>query len=605
MTNKYNRKLPLSSIISKTVFAASAISAGICSTNAVADNFTVTSSSSFTNTTKDKSLTYKDNFFRPGNHSEYEGSAGFFDAQGATEAVNIVTGVNAGNVYNNAKVQLGGEDDTTNLKNMLTSIDVIDQTNKLRKQNNLSELKITDKAMAVAQVSTDWARYKTAHSGFAGQNGFAENLSWSFSVRGAVGEIGDENIPNSDLTQLATINGIPTYIPAEGSGSWYGEKVCVDSPTSQACNKRYGGETGHYRNLLASNQIAGAAVGTSYTGYGTQTYGGVYGGAGDATTYTVEEYKALLEAYIENDGWSFYNSDNTVDISNNLGADSKVAGGYANSGLNATGNTVNIQSNANAGTVYGGYAFANNTDGNTVNLAGGTVGTIYGGYAENNAGSHKNTINIKSGSADAIYLGNAATVSGTVNYLGGTVGELKALQGNGTVRDAVMNFGAEGKDENLSRTPMNTLKVGKLGGFNQYNFYLPSNIKNGDTAVQVTGDEAVNLSGASVNAYIHSDTNMNAGDAVHLLATNAGVTDDYASATVYKGLTQTDEAAIALAGNNLDLTWKTAAEQGGDNPPEDEKPEDKPPVVTPVKPQTPTLTASNGKFTGTTSPLAT
>ncbi|MBP3194870.1 MAG: CAP domain-containing protein, partial [Cardiobacteriaceae bacterium] len=488
MTNQYNRKLPLSSIISKTIFTASAISAGICSTNALADTFTVSSNTNFTNTDTGKNLTYKDNFFRPGNHSEYEGSAGFFDSQGATEAVNLLEGTsNKPSWYDKAKPNY--DNDATSLDNMQASFSILKRANELRAEEGKSPLKVSHEAMAISQLRTNYAN-----------NTGQWHAPWSSELNSVSYTGAGEN--------LADVNN-----GTQAVNNWYSEKVCITAPSSDDCKRviqmnlaatKPDDAHGHYDNLVNDNfNLTGAAISENYSGQ-------MYFISGDES-YTVEEYEKLFDEYMATDGWLYYNADNTVNVSNDLGTDSRVAGGYALAGKDATSNTVNINSNANVGTVYGGYAVSNNTSGNTVNLSGGQVGTIYGGYAENNSGSHNNTINITGGSADAIYLGNGATVSGTVNYLGGTVTELKALQGKGTAKNAVMNFGATGQDENLSRSPMNKLKVGKLGGYNTYNFYLPANIKNDDTAVQVTGDEVVNLSGASVNAYIHSDTNLNAG----------------------------------------------------------------------------------------------
>ena len=97
-------------------FSLVAIGIIFSSVNALADTFTVSSNTNYTNTTSNKSGTYKDSWFRPGNTSTKAGSAGFFEAKGSTTAMQIVTGTHAHNPtwYSQAGINLGGANDATN-----------------------------------------------------------------------------------------------------------------------------------------------------------------------------------------------------------------------------------------------------------------------------------------------------------------------------------------------------------------------------------------------------------------------------------------------------------------------------------------------------------
>ena len=265
------------------VIAATAIGAGLMATPAVADTWNVTANNGYTNTTSGTTGTYDNKFFKPGTAPKYKGSAGFFDAQGATTAVDIVTGKSGvdSTKYKEAKVDLGAENDTTNLQNMKTSLDIVRRTNELRAGEGRSALKISHELMALSQVSTDWARYKVEHSGIAGW----ENLAWDFSAKDAV-------------------------------DSWYAEKeLCPNG----ADNCQWNTSNGHYLNMMSAATVTGAAYGATYTGYGNGTQGAAYGYGSDGID--VNEYAKLLDDYIATGGWTYLNENQTVNVAENLGND--------------------------------------------------------------------------------------------------------------------------------------------------------------------------------------------------------------------------------------------------------------------------------------------
>ncbi|MBR2252013.1 MAG: hypothetical protein IJ881_06375, partial [Neisseriaceae bacterium] len=111
--------------------------------------------------------------------------------------------------------------------------------------------------------------------------------------------------------------------------------------------------------------------------------------------------------------------------------------------------------------------------------------------------------------------------------------------------------GAKSKDDK-TRTPMNKLvAAGKVGGFTEYNFYLPNAVQANDIALKAGSAE---LGKAAVNAYITGDANLKQNDIVHLISTQDGVTWN-GKGTVYQGITaKSDLGSIKVQGNNLDLT---------------------------------------------------
>ncbi|MBR1375746.1 MAG: hypothetical protein IJ566_06650 [Cardiobacteriaceae bacterium] len=537
LSNVSSNQVPKSSVnaIRAAIATASVIGAGFAG-QAAADTFSLDGGNKFNNSSKNLSGTFNDNFFRPGKTSNLAGSAGFFDAKGSTQAVQIVQGTHqyTPNWYNAAKVNLGATGDATNLQNMKESLKIIRETNHIRTDSQYGEnqpaLQVSDVLMASSQIKTDWTANHSGHSPGGGVTWAAgENLGYGISA-------------------------------TDVSYAWFSEKERCAGKNRQNCT--WSGSTGHYLNMVGDSTTAGAAINSA----GTYVTEGAYAGDNIFPTNNyydlipldktdLDRYEAQLDAYIDT-GFYFYNEGNTVDVNGNIGTDSRVAGGYAwYKQDSATNNTVNVNKSATAGTVYGGYTTGGNTSNNIVNVYG-NVGTVYGGYSENASATHSdNTINIISGKADNVYLGNGAANSGTVNFLGGSVVELKAVKGNGKANNAVLNLGAKGKDD-ANRTAMNTLKAsGEVGGFNEYNFYLPSSVKAGDTAL--SADKAT-LGNAAVNVFVPGDTNLKSSESMHLIATNNGVSWN-GKAQVHQGVTlKTDFGAVGVSGKNLDLSLNGA-----------------------------------------------
>ena len=340
-----------------------------------ADTFTVNSSSTYTNA--GSSGTYSNKYFRPGKAPSYAGSAGFFDAQGSATARDIVIGANSSDWYANAKVHLGEQGDATNLQNMKQSIDIIRKANEYRARHGLNALKISDTMMAMGQIRANWsASVQYTH---------APNLGDLFSL-GKVGSWAGENLatdhrgefsrnePNIDLVTAAFYK-------------WYDqEKVNHDTNN--------GGQTGHYLNIIKDVALTSGAGLATRNGQDKDrtTLIQVFGGSTSEPSFVPDEYEALLDAYIKNEGWTFYNKDQVVNVTSALN-DSEVVvfGGYAIAGLNATNNTA---TNAGViGTLIGGFAETGNATDNTVTITAGSVngGGIYGGATLDSTGAITHT----------------------------------------------------------------------------------------------------------------------------------------------------------------------------------------------------------------------
>ena len=464
--------------------------------NLNADTFTVSSNTNYRNTTTNTSGTYQNDWFRPGKGSSYAGSAGFFESQGSTESLNIVTGKDGNTKYGASKTNLGAADDATNLQNMKKSIEIVKETNRLRALNGLAALKITDRLMAMSQIQTNWSRYQVQHSQMYN---VGENLAWSYGITGG------------------------NY---SAFGGWYDEELAIFNRT-KTCDS----STGHYCNIVDGKSgvqnmgytITGAAVGDSFTGYGDETYGQTFSQTGwnpNDKTYTPDEYLALLDAYIASGGWSYMSLDNVVDVTSSV-AISKVSGGYATSG-HARRNTVNLNGTGVIGEVHGGYAINGNVDGNTVNFNSGKVsGTIWGGYTEQGQNYwrtyHDNTLNII--------------------------------------------------------TKSQTLEAGNIANFQNINFYLPSVVWNGYTALRLTGQAQTNLSKTTVSAHLSNASGLTKDSIIHLISTNGTLTKPQSTNTNnVVNINIADlvdvKGQINLSSDNkhLNLSFTGTSTGGGNNP---------------------------------------
>lgn len=164
--------------------------------------------------------------------------------------------------------------------------------------------------------------------------------------------------------------------------------------------------------------------------------------------------------------------------------------GYASSG-EASFNTLNIYGGTLNGLTQGGYVIGDGkANRNAVNIYGGKInGDIYGGYVGGTGEVSGNTINIYGGdlSGANIYAG----------YLGGNTN----LYGSGNA----LNFYT--KD----------IIAQNVGGFDTLRFYLPSDLKNGDTILTLTDSSGTQLGQTQIHMSTQGGSNLNTGDSITLM----------------------------------------------------------------------------------------
>ena len=254
-------------------------------------------------------------------------------------------------------------------------------------------------------------------------------------------------------------------------------------------------------------------------------------------------------------GRSFYSyvahqsfaEDNTVNISGDAEVDS-VYGAYAYGNADIQKNTVNVSGGTITGVVYGGYSAGGNANGNTVTISGGTIGkasggtNIVGGYTIGDG---------KSASDNTVTISGDIQLLGDVHIYGGQSYGTDGIANNNTVNILTKIVAAEFMGGDGTNSSGNTLNIAAKGvttgavyGFQNMNFYLPSDITNGDTMLTIKGNEGMttpaNLKGIAFGVAALSGVNLQKGNTVNLVVGNNGLTTD-------DTLKTTDSATLAKA----------------------------------------------------------
>lgn len=93
--------------------------------------------------------------------AQTESAYDFFRAQGSDVAAGLLNGtvgprVMKDGTYLHSYTQLGSATDATSLANMLASLDMLEEMNKVRTQvEHIGELKVTDTAMAYTMLAAN------------------------------------------------------------------------------------------------------------------------------------------------------------------------------------------------------------------------------------------------------------------------------------------------------------------------------------------------------------------------------------------------------------------------------------------------------------------
>ncbi len=343
-------------------------------------------------------------------------------------------------------------------------------------------------------------------------------------------------------------------VSESGNGNVEGNTVNVESGTIRL--NSIGG--GLVQKFLGPSSVKGGSALGNHVNITGGKIGGKINLGGDDDGCTIYGGDGAIYGDAEN---------NTVTISGGEIHSKTIYGGWTSAnGKKANGNIVTIHGGTvivdSNSSIYGGAASsimgsnAIEANGNTVTIDGGTVNVgkaIYGGSAGSvmeiiNTEASGNTVTIGKdatllGSEMSIFGGHAMSQSGFTQVQMGTtnnntVNILKAI----TVKQIVGG-------SNLTEGTGNTLNIAAKGvivgeygvaGFQNMNFYLPSDIANNDTMLTVNGSEATDVKGVTFGVAALSGVKLVKGDTVNLITNPNGLaTDDT--------LKTTDSATLAKA----------------------------------------------------------
>ena len=236
-------------------------------------------------------------------------------------------------------------------------------------------------------------------------------------------------------------------------------------------------------------------------------------------------------------------NDNKVYI--NGGQVDNVYGGKTQNGA-ANNNTVTVSGGTINKQVFGGNSAAGDANNNTITVSGGTIkDDIMGGYSTDHK-ADDNTVTISGSpeisSSAQIWGGNARTSASnnTVNILSSITVSL--IQGgyvanaDGQVTGNTLNIAAKG------------VTTGAVRGFQNMNFYLPSDVANNDTMLTVNGGSATDVKDVTFGVAVLQGVKLEKGNTVNLITNPNGLTMD-------DTLKTTDSATLAketfLSANSL------------------------------------------------------
>ena len=324
-----------------------------------------------------------------------------------------------------------------------------------------------------------------------------------------------------------------------GFGNWMTDENTVTISDGIVKGKVYGGrgrEGAEYNTVrieggTIENDVFGGTIGSgTVTDNGVEISGGkvkgeVYGGKsgeGSATSNTVTISGGTVGDGTRVPG-AFGSSANT----NIYGG----RGSYA-----ASWNTVRIKGGTVLADVFGGFAYSGDVTGNRVEISGGTIGdanhsmNIYGGIlSSNRLGSVTgNTVILSGGKVKGeVYGGRDFGGDGTVS--GNKIILRKEAGKNAPNLDNAILYGGFGGSvsDNTLQVEAAGLSARAIYDFDNYKFVLPSDIKAGDTMLQLTGQDAgLEIDGSKVGVSLTkgtlADIGLNLGESVTLLEKTGG-----------------------------------------------------------------------------------
>ena len=258
-----------------------------------------------------------------------------------------------------------------------------------------------------------------------------------------------------------------------------------------------------------------------------------------------------------------------------------IVGGHAEGSKSAVavGNKVQILGGTyKRGTIHGGGAHSSQNgssataSNNTVEISGGklignetyTYSYIYGGVSQGGK-VESNKVIIRGGTIDGyVYAGNAGEKGTESNN------SIDIYKGADLTKAEL--YGTQFKTDAASLKKANpvlnvhasstSIKVKKIGSFAKINYNLPSTVKGGDTIMEA--GEA-DLTGTEIAVFASGGTNLNDGDAINLLSTEAGITGEMerTTATLTEGVSLTRDMELAVTDNTLVGTIGSGGKGGG------------------------------------------
>ncbi|MDR2399074.1 MAG: autotransporter outer membrane beta-barrel domain-containing protein [Endomicrobium sp.] len=276
---------------------------------------------------------------------------------------------------------------------------------------------------------------------------------------------------------------------------------------------------------------------------GADVYGGgaTHGNANNnSVTIEASNIGNCVHGGWSNDGDT---NDNIVNIRSMSKISQNVYGGWARGNGNANGNLVNLENSNISSHVFCGRVGGNNggdSNNNTVNIYGTTnAEKVYAAYIHNNGNARNNIINIY-GTANTNIL--CAWVDGN----GLATDNKVIIHETGKLGQDFIIFGAkteEGANNNTLEIHSKDNIAYGVYGFQNYIFFLPSDIKSGDTMFTALNGKGQDRWDVHSSGFFHDNridltsivkidiemspyTKLNQGDSITILCSNDGFAND-------------------------------------------------------------------------------
>ena len=289
-------------------------------------------------------------------------------------------------------------------------------------------------------------------------------------------------------------------------------------------------------------------------------YGGYSGNDNNSTTGAVRNNKVFFSDGTAKSniygGWSEKNDTENNSVIINGGKIVSVFGGRSGEDGSVTGNSVEITGTQVKSSVEGGFNSKGNANGNIVTITNCEIKEeVYGGDSGESGAVNGNTVVITGGSVKGYVRGgysksgtvsnNSVTVNGgtfSTSIFGGWSNTNDAINNTVTIKSdngkvPIFNasiFGGYSTDTTKDMRTGNTLNIYTKGliatnvkNFEYYNFYLPGNIKAGDTILTLTNAGGTDISNGKVNIGVAGAAELlNVNDTLNLLYNANGIKAD-------------------------------------------------------------------------------